>query len=249
MNTAARSQASKRDARGHRILDAAGELILRWGYNKTTIDDIAQQAGVAKGTIYLHWRSREELFGALMLRERLALSDDLHAQLAADPAGATLRGLVRHSALGLMQRPLLKAVLLHDTEIIGKLAHNPDYHSLYEERIAGFKTYLEILRAHGQVRTDIDLDAQVYTVGAIFAGFFLVGPLLPDALHISDAQLADLLAETVHRTLELQPADQTPTPAIADSFGSYIERATANVQNRLEQSLRPRASSEERPDD
>ena len=90
---------AKREARAHRILDAAAELILRWGYNKTTIDDIARQAGVAKGTIYLHWKGREELFAALMLRERLALSDDLRERLAADPAGATLRGLVRHSAL------------------------------------------------------------------------------------------------------------------------------------------------------
>ena len=42
---------SKRQDRARRILDAAAELIQRWGYNKTTIDDIARQAGGAKGTI------------------------------------------------------------------------------------------------------------------------------------------------------------------------------------------------------
>ena len=45
--------------------DAATALILRWGYNKTTIDDIARQAGVGKGTVYLHWNTREELFATL----------------------------------------------------------------------------------------------------------------------------------------------------------------------------------------
>ncbi len=34
--------------RAQRILDAVEELTLRWGYSKTTIDDIAKQAGVAK---------------------------------------------------------------------------------------------------------------------------------------------------------------------------------------------------------
>ncbi len=49
----------KRQERAERILDAAAALIQRWGYNKTTIDDIAKQAGVAKGTIYLHWKTRD----------------------------------------------------------------------------------------------------------------------------------------------------------------------------------------------
>lgn len=60
---------SRRQERAHRILDAAAALILRWGYNKTTVDDIAREAGVAKGTIYLHWKMKEDLFGALIQRE------------------------------------------------------------------------------------------------------------------------------------------------------------------------------------
>ena len=50
---------SKRQVRAERILDAAATLVERWGYHKTTIDDIAKQAGVAKGTIYLHWKTRD----------------------------------------------------------------------------------------------------------------------------------------------------------------------------------------------
>jgi len=65
------------------MLDAAAALILRWGYNKTAIDDIARHAGVAKGTIYLHWKAREDLFAALMRRERLALSEEIRQRIAA----------------------------------------------------------------------------------------------------------------------------------------------------------------------
>ena len=53
---------TKREIRAERILDAALELLQRWGYRKTTIEDIAKQAGVAKGTVYLHWKTRDALF-------------------------------------------------------------------------------------------------------------------------------------------------------------------------------------------
>src|SRR5918911_688298 len=97
----------RREARARRILDAATALILRWGYSKTTLDDVARQAGVAKGTLYLHWKTREELFIALIQREKAALAEDLKQRIAADPEGATLRGLLKHSALALTKRPLL----------------------------------------------------------------------------------------------------------------------------------------------
>src|SRR5579884_3269032 len=70
-----KEERSKREARAERILDAASELVLRWGYKKTTIDDIAKQAGVAKGTIYLHWKTREELFLALLTREYISIAE------------------------------------------------------------------------------------------------------------------------------------------------------------------------------
>src|SRR5689334_2299686 len=88
-------EASKRLERAHRILDAATVLILRWGYNKTTIDDIARQAGVGKGTVYLHWNTREELFAALMKRERVELNREFHQRIIADPAGWTLRSMIK----------------------------------------------------------------------------------------------------------------------------------------------------------
>src|SRR3954449_1951123 len=90
---------SRRQERGQRILDAAATLILRWGYNKTTIDDIARQAGVAKGTIYLHWKTREDLFTALMRREYIRLAEDIRQRLAGDPEGGTLHALTKQSVL------------------------------------------------------------------------------------------------------------------------------------------------------
>lgn len=54
--TGARSGA--RDA----ILDAADRLLGRFGYQKTTLDDLAREARIGRRTIYLHFQSKEEIF-------------------------------------------------------------------------------------------------------------------------------------------------------------------------------------------
>ena len=43
------------------ILDAADRLLARYGYRKMTIDDLAREAGIGKGTVYLHFRSKEDV--------------------------------------------------------------------------------------------------------------------------------------------------------------------------------------------
>lgn len=43
------------------ILEAADRLLARYGYRKMTMDDVAQEVGIGKGTIYLHFSSKEEL--------------------------------------------------------------------------------------------------------------------------------------------------------------------------------------------
>jgi len=43
------------------ILDAVDVLLAKFGYKKMTMDDVARQVGIGKGTIYLHFLSKEEL--------------------------------------------------------------------------------------------------------------------------------------------------------------------------------------------
>ena len=43
------------------ILDAADQFLSRYGYKKMTIDDLAQAVGIGKGSVYLHFSSKEEL--------------------------------------------------------------------------------------------------------------------------------------------------------------------------------------------
>jgi AcrR family transcriptional regulator len=223
-----------REARAQRILDAASALIMRYGYRKTTIEDIAREAGVGKGTLYLHWKSRDELFAALIMREKVAMAEDIQRRIARDPQGASLRGLLKHAALALMHRPLLKAVLLRDTEAYGRLAQREQESATSTELLAGFTTYLQVLREQGLVRTDLSLRTQGALFSSIFLGFLLAAPLLPEAFTLSDEDLAELMAETGHRALE--PRDPVPLDAYraaAQTLTRHIDRSVATAQDRL----------------
>lgn len=58
------------------ILAAAERLFVRYGFKKTTIEDVASEAGVGKGTIYSYFRGKEELL--------LAYSDRCWEQILAE---------------------------------------------------------------------------------------------------------------------------------------------------------------------
>lgn len=229
---------SKRQERAHRILDAAAALILRWGYDKTTVDDIAKRAGVAKGTIYLHWRTREELIMAVMTRENLKMSKDLKRRISEDPTGFMPGGMLKHSALALMKRPLLKAFMLRDLDVIGKLAHSEHGRTAFVEKMVAFKAYLEFMREHDLVRKDLDAQAQAYVLSAIFTGFFLMTPVMPDEFTLSDEESADLMAETVHRALEAdRPISADELEAVSRTFARYLDESMKTRTEQFERAL------------
>ena len=59
----------REDTRSKRqmILDAAGELFAKQGYENTTISDIAQAADVAVGTVYLYFRNKHEIYTSVSI--------------------------------------------------------------------------------------------------------------------------------------------------------------------------------------
>jgi AcrR family transcriptional regulator len=97
----------ERAARRDRILSAAAELLESWSADDVNIDRIANRAGIAKGTVYLYFRTREELFLEVFSRHRDLWLDALEADFAG--AGDELDPInVGHLFVAsLIQRPLL----------------------------------------------------------------------------------------------------------------------------------------------
>jgi AcrR family transcriptional regulator len=79
-----------------RLFSAAAELIGERGYHGTTVDDIVERTGVAKGTFYYHFKSKEALFDGLLNQHLTLLAREFRsaASAAASPVEA-LSALVR----------------------------------------------------------------------------------------------------------------------------------------------------------
>jgi TetR/AcrR family transcriptional regulator, regulator of autoinduction and epiphytic fitness len=75
------------EARRTEILDAALRVFGQYGYRRTSVDDIAREAGIAKGTVYLSFASKEEVFQALA--ERLSQRMLTGAEAASHRSGTT----------------------------------------------------------------------------------------------------------------------------------------------------------------
>src|SRR5215469_11445805 len=101
-----------RRARAERILDAAAVLLEQHGYRRVSVEDVAARAGVGKGTVYLHWATREALFWAVVQREAMRLLDDLAARLDGDAGLALPHRLMPALFTDVQHRPLVRALLL-----------------------------------------------------------------------------------------------------------------------------------------
>jgi len=82
------SRAARAAERRQAIIDAALDEFVARGFAATRLDDVAKRAGVAKGTIYLHFADKEALFQELI---RTALVPLIGRLAAPPPAGGSVR--------------------------------------------------------------------------------------------------------------------------------------------------------------
>lgn len=86
--TGTRARRSSRDATRQKLFQAAVTLIAEQGFSATTVEEIAEQAGVAKGTVYYNFTSKTELFEELLRHGVELLTGDLrHAAEEVSAAG------------------------------------------------------------------------------------------------------------------------------------------------------------------
>lgn len=69
--------------RRYAILEAARTVFARQGYANTGVEDIAEQAGIGKGTLYLYFPSKEQIYLAALLEEARRLDAESRAAMAA----------------------------------------------------------------------------------------------------------------------------------------------------------------------
>ncbi|HSV29036.1 MAG TPA: TetR/AcrR family transcriptional regulator, partial [Candidatus Omnitrophota bacterium] len=112
------------------ILDAAQEAFLESGYANTSMDTVASRAGVSKATIYAHFKGKDELFGAIILRKC-----ETHIGMGAIPDIETLDARSAMTAMGshLMRLLLLPEALGVYRIVVAEALRQPDLVRAYTE--------------------------------------------------------------------------------------------------------------------
>lgn len=174
-------------AREAEILDAARQVFARKGYDETRIQDVADACGIAKGTVYLYFRSKEELYWATVRRG----FEELHrrsreALLAVEEAGARA---------GSPTRAKLRAFIVTRLSFF---AEQGDFFRLYFGELG--QALVRQGAALAQLR-DLYL-AQVEILRGIVEAGIAGGELRPVAAEAAAASILDLVRGRVARRLQ-----------------------------------------------
>src|SRR3954466_8967704 len=106
----ARARTQPAAVRREQLLDAAEAVLMERGLAATTVAGVAQAAGVAKGTMYLHFESKAELLAGLRARYMQRLTD---SALAPEAAEVSLQNLVHRLVSGLFDFSVANGGLHH----------------------------------------------------------------------------------------------------------------------------------------
>jgi AcrR family transcriptional regulator len=128
------------------ILQAAEEIFAEKGYYDTSIDEVAARVGIAKGTVYLHFASKEALIVAIFTREMEHFLQEVETILASGmTARARLEMVLRSLYTGMhRRRSQLLSNAYNDVDLRHMLMESKSHiHELWERLAASVTTLLE----------------------------------------------------------------------------------------------------------
>ena len=171
-------QAKANDKRA-RILQAAVKVFAERGFHTATVAEIARAAGVADGTIYLYFKSKDDLLLRLFDEKMTELLEDARAALAAEKsAPAKLRRFIQLHLTQVERNPELASVLIVELRQSAQFLKAADRNKLaaYVDLIA------EVVKAGQEAGELVDFVSPATAKRAIFGaldelalGFLLSG--------------------------------------------------------------------------
>jgi TetR/AcrR family fatty acid metabolism transcriptional regulator len=143
------------------IIDAAVRVFARNGYYNSRVSDIAREAGIASGTIYLYFKTKDEILVTLFREKMASFVAHVRTEIAAEPdAVAKIRCLVRRHFAVLESNPDMAEVVQVELRQGHKFFRGASAHevSAYFDLIAGV---LEEGVASGRLRRDLAVKVAV----------------------------------------------------------------------------------------
>ena len=193
--TVAERRQREREARRHQILKAAERLFLEKGFDNVTVDDIAMAAEVAKGTLYLYFKNKNDLLLDLLHKRRSPILQAFgEAQADATNGIDLVARLIREQQQSMERDPVeLRRLFLRHLVEGPALESTPSAqaHTKHIERV--ISTYLNAIergQSDGSIRKDLEpamLTAQIW--GGVVGSLIL-------------AQHSDQMAERLGRVFD-----------------------------------------------
>lgn len=190
--TAPSRREERRDERRDAILDVARDCFLSLGYAATSMSAIAARLGGSKGTLYNYFKSKEELFAAMMERQCGELQDELFdvSSVSDEP-----RERLRHFARRFLELLMAPQALAIHRLVVSESERFPELgRAFYESgprlvmmRIGG---YLGQLMADGRLRRADPLVAAQHFKDLAISGVYqprlwgVIGDLTPEQMDI-----------------------------------------------------------------
>jgi AcrR family transcriptional regulator len=140
-----------------RLLDAAGVCFERYGVRKTTVDDVAREAGVSRATVYRHFGGRGGLIVAAYLREATATRERLRRLMdGPGPFAERLLEATVRSIESIRSGPHRELMLSGDGVLASRaLAASSVVYDTSRETMA---PYFDAAKAAGELRPELELD-------------------------------------------------------------------------------------------
>ncbi len=136
------------------IIEAALDEFIARGFAATRLDDVAKRAGVAKGTIYLHFKDKESMFEELIRTALVPMINRLHAP---PPSGGSVRDIIE----GFAENFIREVASTRRGDIVRLIvAEGPRfpaiadfyYREVVSRGLAGMRALIELGIARGEIR-------------------------------------------------------------------------------------------------
>jgi TetR/AcrR family transcriptional regulator, repressor for uid operon len=159
------------ERRSH-ILDAAERCIVRAGFHRTTMQDVAAEAGMSPGNLYRYFRSKDTIVAGIAERDRAALAAEFSDLEDVDDFVEAFRELGRkHFA----EEPRERAILC--LEIWAEATRNPAFAAItedFERDVVGrISQLLRAAQERGAVRATSDPTAIALVISTLADGLFV----------------------------------------------------------------------------
>jgi AcrR family transcriptional regulator len=187
--------------RRQQILEAAMGCFARKGYHVTTMDDIAAELPFSKGLLYYYFKTKRDLFLAILENWMVAAVQDWEAMLAPDEDAATQ--ICRCLGYGVELVTRSKELARVEFEFYGELGRDTIISDAFKSLFATFRAYIkDILETgidSGKFRP-LDSDALAAVLVSVYEGLAIQVMVEPDGFDwpVVSETLCEMVLRGIH---------------------------------------------------